>query len=104
MPWGLVKQYGGWGNRKTIGFFEHYARTVFARYAEKVKLWLTFNEINNQRDVDTPFTAFTNSGVLYQPGENRHEVLYQVAHHEFLASAKAVIEGHKINPDSRLAA
>lgn len=43
---GLVKQYGGWGSRQTIGFFERYARTVFARYKEKVKLWLTFNEIN----------------------------------------------------------
>lgn len=46
MPWGLVKQYGGWGSRQVIGFFERYARTVFARYKEKVKLWLTFNEIN----------------------------------------------------------
>lgn len=46
MPWALVKQYGGWGSRQTIGFFERYARTVFARYKEKVKLWLTFNEIN----------------------------------------------------------
>lgn len=46
MPWALVKNYGGWGNRKVIGFFERYARTVFARYRAKVKLWLTFNEIN----------------------------------------------------------
>ena len=44
---------------------------------------MTFNEINNQRDVNTEFTAFTNSGVLYKDGENRYEVLYQVAHHEF---------------------
>ncbi len=35
MPWGLVKQYGGWGSRQVIGFFERYARTVFARYKEK---------------------------------------------------------------------
>src|SRR5690606_2498978 len=46
MPWGLVENYGGWGNRKVIAFFEHYARTVFSRYRDKVKLWLTFNEIN----------------------------------------------------------
>jgi 6-phospho-beta-glucosidase len=35
MPWGLVKQYGGWGSRQTIGFFERYARTVFARYKRR---------------------------------------------------------------------
>jgi 6-phospho-beta-glucosidase len=41
MPWGLVKGYGGWGSRQTITFFERYARTVFERYKNKVKLWLT---------------------------------------------------------------
>ncbi len=46
MPWALVKNYGGWGSREVIGFFERYARTVFSRYKNKVKLWLTFNEIN----------------------------------------------------------
>ena len=102
MPYHLVTEYGGWRNRKLVEFFVRFAVTVFKRYKDKVKYWMTFNEINNQRDVDTPFTAFTNSGVLYQPGEDRHEVLYQVAHHEFLASAKAVIEGHKINPDFQI--
>ena len=87
MPYHLVTEYGGWRNRKLVEFFVRLAVTVFKRYKDKVKYWMTFNEINNQRDVDTPFTAFTNSGVLYQPGEDRHEVLYQVAHHEFLASA-----------------
>ena len=46
VPYGLVRDYGGWSSRKLIGFFEQYASTVFKRYADKVKLWLTFNEIN----------------------------------------------------------
>ena len=99
MPYNLVTKYGGWRNRKLVDFFVRFAVTVFKRYKDKVKYWMTFNEINNQRDVNTEFTAFTNSGVLYKDGENRYEVLYQVAHHEFVASALAVIEGHKINPD-----
>lgn len=102
MPYHLVKKYGGWRNRKLVDFFVRFAVTVFERYKDKVQYWMTFNEINNQRDVDTEFTAFTNSGVLYQPGEDRHEVLYQVAHHEFIASALAVSEGHKINPDFQI--
>ncbi len=35
MPWALVKNYGGWGSREVIGFFERYARTVFSRYKNR---------------------------------------------------------------------
>ncbi len=38
MPYGLVKNYGGWANRAVIDHFEHYARTVFTRYQHKVAL------------------------------------------------------------------
>ncbi|WP_413538779.1 family 1 glycosylhydrolase, partial [Enterococcus malodoratus] len=34
--------------------------------------------------------------------ENPREVMYQVAHHELVASAKAVIAGKKINPDFQI--
>ena len=47
MPYHLVTKYGGWRNRKLIDFFIHFASTVFTRYKEKVKYWMTFNEINN---------------------------------------------------------
>ncbi len=55
MPYGLVKNYGGWANRAVIDHFEHYARTVFTRYQHKVALWLTFNEIN--MSLHEPFTG-----------------------------------------------
>ncbi|CAM6184387.1 6-phospho-beta-glucosidase [Escherichia coli] len=48
MPYHLVTKYGGWRNRKLIDFFIRFASTVFTRYKEKVKYWMTFNEINNQ--------------------------------------------------------
>ena len=102
MPYHLVTEYGGWRNRKLIDFFVKFAVTCFRRYKDKVKYWMTFNEIDNQRDVDSAFASFTNSGVLYQEGEDKYAVLYQVAHHEFVASARAVIEGHKINPDFKI--
>ena len=46
MPLHLATEYGGWADRRLIGFFERYARTVFERYKGRVKYWLTFNEIN----------------------------------------------------------
>ncbi|EPY4568837.1 6-phospho-beta-glucosidase [Klebsiella variicola] len=94
MPWGLVEQYGGWGNRKTIDFFERYARTVFTRYQEKVKLWLTFNEINVA--LHAPMTGI---GV---PAGSSDADIYQAIHHQLVASARAVKACHEIIPDARI--
>lgn len=94
MPWELVKKYGGWGNRKTIGFFEHYARTVFQRYQNKVKYWLTFNEIN--MSLHAPLT-----GVGLPAGSSKAEI-YQAIHHQLVASAKAVKACHEIIPDAKI--
>ena len=103
MPLHLANEYGGFRNRKCIDFFVKFAVTCFERYKNKVKYWLTFNEVNNQgKNPDLAFYAFTNAGVKYQPGENHLQVVYQVAHNEFVASARAVIEGHKINPDFKI--
>lgn len=46
-PLNLAEKYDGWVNRDLIGFYERYVRTVFTRYKDKVKYWLTFNEINS---------------------------------------------------------
>ncbi|MDU5893735.1 MAG: family 1 glycosylhydrolase, partial [Atopobium minutum] len=46
MPYHLVETYNGWASRELIGFFERYCATVFDRYQDKVRYWLTFNEIN----------------------------------------------------------
>ena len=47
MPLNLAREYNGWTNRKIIGFYENYVRTFFKRYKDKVKYWLTFNEVNS---------------------------------------------------------
>ncbi|EOC1319517.1 6-phospho-beta-glucosidase [Cronobacter turicensis] len=94
MPWGLVKQYGGWGNRETIGFFERYARTVFTRYQSKVKLWLTFNEIN--MSLHAPMTG------VGLPEDSTQAQIYQAIHHQLVASALAVKACHEIIPDAKI--
>lgn len=94
MPWQLVKQYGGWGNRQVISFFERYARTVFARYQQKVKHWLTFNEIN--MSLHAPMT-----GIGLPDGSSKSEI-YQAIHHQLVASALAVNACHEIIPDAQI--
>lgn len=49
MPLHLAKEYGGWTDRKMIGFFVKFAKVCFQCYKDKVKYWMTFNEINNQK-------------------------------------------------------
>ncbi len=41
-PLYLAEHYDGWLNRDLIGFYENYVRTIFTRYKNKVKYWLTF--------------------------------------------------------------
>jgi len=94
MPYGLVKNYGGWGNRQTIDFFERYARTVFQRYQHKVKYWLTFNEIN--MSLHAPFTG------VGLPEESNKQAVYQAIHHQLVASARAVKACHEIVPEGKI--
>ena len=102
MPFHLVKKYGGWRNRRMIEFFERFSRVCFERYHKKVKYWMTFNEINNQANYVGDLAPFTNSGIIYEEGEDREKIMYQAAHYELVASALAVKIGHEINPNLQI--
>ena len=80
LPYHLVTEYGGFRNRKCIDFFVKFAKVCFERYQNKVKYWMTFNEINNQANYVDDFAPFTNSGIKYKDGENREKIMYQAAH------------------------
>ena len=96
-PLNLAKKYDGWTSRELIGFFENYARTVFTRYKNKVKYWLTFNEINS-----ATHQPYMGAGVWTPKEELSKQDLYQAMHHELVASASAVKIGHEINPDFQM--
>lgn len=102
IPYGIVKNYGGWRSRKVIEFFVRYATTVMERYKDKVKYWMTFNEINNQTETAIDLLVFTCSGIVFKEGENRAEVTYQAIHYELVASALVVKKGHEINPNFKI--
>lgn len=70
MPLHLVQQYGSWTNRKVVDFFVRFAEVVFERYKHKVKYWMTFNEINNQRNWRAPLFGYCCSGVVYTEHDN----------------------------------
>lgn len=97
IPLHLVKEYGGWRSRELVTFFERYVRTVFNRYKNKVKYWLTFNEINS--GLKMPLYGL---GFIAKNEEERYQATFQAFHHQFLASALAVKLGHEIIPKSKI--
>ena len=98
-PLALIQKYGSWRNRKLIDFFEKYATVVFERYKDKVKYWMTFNEINATNETDRPWHQ---AGIILKDDEERYQTILQASHHMMVASAKAVIAGHKINPEFKI--
>ncbi|MCG8157815.1 6-phospho-beta-glucosidase [Brenneria goodwinii] len=102
MPYQLVKRYGGWLNRQVIDFFVRYSEVVMKRYKSKVKYWMTFNEINNQRNWQYPLFGYCCSGVIFTKHPNPEQAMYQTLHHQFVASAKVVKLGHAINPEFKI--
>ena len=96
-PYSLVKKYGSWRNRKMINFFVKYCEVVFNRYKNKVKYWITFNEINS-------ISVFPHvpAGIRINEGEDKQKVWMQAAHYQLVASAKTVEIGHRINKDFKI--
>lgn len=92
-PLDLVHRYGGWIDRNCIDAFTGYCRTVFERYQNKVKYWLTFNEINNMN-----FLPMYAGGLMKIDEQSRAQASY----HQFVASAQAVSLAHEINPSLKV--
>lgn len=94
-PIGIIEKFGGWKNRIFIDFYLNYCEAIFKRYKDKVKYWMTFNEIN--MILHLPFMG---AGVRFEEGDNELQVKYQSAHHELIASALATKMAHEIIPGS----
>lgn len=108
-PYGLMKDYDGWYNRKTIDFFLRYAKTCFQEFNGLVKYWLTFNEINSLQIGVGDIMAgglYTNEGPLPGFGASKspeaYTRSYQALHNQFVASAKTVIFAHENYPDYKI--
>lgn len=96
-PLNLSVKYDGWINREMISFYERYVRTIFKRYGQKVKYWLTFNEINSV--LHEPFLS---GGIYTDKSQLDKQDLYQAVHHELVASALATKIGHELMPDGKI--
>ncbi len=92
-PLALTEAWNSWADRRTIDCYVRYCEVVFNRYKNKVKYWLTFNEINC-----IEMSPWMEGGVLTKD----KQTMINMAHYQFVASAKAVKLGHQINPDFKI--
>lgn len=88
-----LHERGGWANRATVDAFERYARVLFERLGDRIKMWLTINEQN----VMVIHPNAMNPGRLPEAPE-----LYQQSHNMFVASAKATLVLHEMWPDAKI--
>ncbi len=100
-------QNGGWTNREMIDHYEKFAKTVLDRYKDKVKYWLTINEINMFM---TPFGGAMAAGI-FESAHPDHadevesftpQMRYQCEHNLLVASARAVDYAHKHCPGVKM--
>lgn len=96
-PLHIARKYDGFRHRGMIECFARYAETVFKRFKNKVRYWLTFNEINSV--LYEPLL----SGGIWTPKEQLSlGDKLQAIHHELIASALATKIGRSINPEFRI--
>lgn len=91
-PMGL-KKYGFWEGREVVDCYVRYAKTLFEHFQGRVKLWLTFNEINCMST-----QPWVSAGIASED----EQVRMTAAYHQFLASAKAVQLAHQIDPENKV--
>lgn len=105
MPYALVEKCNGWEGRECIEYFMNYCKTIFERYKDKVKYWLTFNEINSATmplgSVLSVGTIKGYTGPVTAAPDNPQE-RFQAIHHQLVASARAVIYAHEKYPQFKM--
>lgn len=105
LPYALVEKYNGWEGREVIDCYVRYCEAIFERYQNRVKYWLTFNEINSgtmaMGAVLSLGTIKGYSGPITEVPDRPQE-RFQALHHQFVASAKAVKLAHEKYPQFKM--
>lgn len=105
LPFYLTEYYNGWASRELINLYLKYCKVLFTRYGDKVKYWLTFNEINCSC---MAFGNFLSLGILNEGTTDLNnqvddvQLRYQALHHQMVASALAVKMGHEVNSELQI--
>lgn len=103
IPYGLCEKYNGFEDRRCVDFYMNYCKVLFERYKNKVKYWLTFNEINIGvlGGIVSLGTCKGYEGAMFGCPVDM-QTRYQALHHQFIASAKAIAYAHEFYPQFQM--
>ena len=90
-----MDEYGAWESRRVIEDFKNFAITLFKRYGDRVKYWITLNEQN-------VFIGHGYEAGIHPPGVQDRKRMFQANHNANLASAAAISVFHDYVPDGKI--
>lgn len=95
VPQALMDEYGAWESRQIIEDFNNYCVTLYKRFGNRVKYWVTLNEQN----YNTHHGFITG---MHPPGTTNRKRFYEANHILFLANAKAIESFRQYVPDGKI--
>lgn len=95
VPQALQEKYGAWESREIIEDFNEYCITLYKRFGDRVKYWISLNEQNHNTNL-----AFMQA--LHPPGVRDRKRFYNANHIMFLANAKVIDSFRKYVPDGKI--
>ncbi|MDD6793835.1 MAG: glycoside hydrolase family 1 protein [Clostridiaceae bacterium] len=95
LPAHLQDLYGGWESRKIIDDFNNYCITLYKRFGDRVKHWVSLNEQN-------VFIGLGYGTALHPPGVKDEKRKLAANHIANLANAKAIESFRKYVPDGMI--
>lgn len=99
MPLNLSLKYGGWLSKEVLEYFKKYVDVIMERYKNKVKYWITFNQIN------TIFgEGYNSTSIPYDYVEDYKSASFQALHHMMVASAYAKKKMDEMNTGMKMGA
>ncbi len=97
MPLNLSIKYGGWASDITLEAFKRYVDVILDRYKNKVKYWITFNQIN------TVFgEGYNGTGIPYDMFEDYQSTVWKALHYQMIASAYAKQKMDSLNTGMKM--
>ncbi|MGE8203731.1 glycoside hydrolase family 1 protein [Heyndrickxia sp. NPDC080065] len=95
VPQALMESYGAWESREIIHDFDEYCVTLYKRYGDRVKYWITLNEQN-------VFIQLGYYAGLHPPGVKDSKRMYEANHIANLANAKSIQSFRRFVPDGKI--
>ena len=83
--------------KNAVECYVRYTRTLFERLGDRVDYWLPFNEFNAGK-----FNPYNGVCLIEDQEEDYQNAIFQCLHHQFIANALTIQQGHEILPGSKI--